>query len=371
MRKYYWKDMHTVFSHIVSNRLSQEYENVATESLSFILHNSESARNGMNKLLRGVAQDMPDLQFRTQQTEQLTKRSIRPDMLGYHERGTRVFIENKFEAGLTNNQPESYLEQLAKCIQPAVLLVVVPEIREETMWGELNRRLKSANIMTTDLGTTPGSIVYSTKTEHGPLLALTSWTRLLSALENEVTDDPSAKSDLLQLRALCDAADRDAFIPISPIVLSDQRTPAFIFQLSSLVQTSIDKAANEGALNLTGTVPQANYERMGRYTYFSSGQEVGCWFGIHFRHWKTYGRTPLWLVFSKHDWCRAREVRPLLEPMAVKEDVFTKFVDDEFLVAIDLACGEEKDQVIRKIVDQLKCIADVLHDLPPKPMKTE
>jgi hypothetical protein len=35
---------------------------------------------------------------------------------------------------------------------------------------------------------------------------------LLSALELEIADDPSARSDLLQLRALCKAADSDAFI---------------------------------------------------------------------------------------------------------------------------------------------------------------
>lgn len=363
--------MQTVFSHIVTNRLSQEYENVATESLSFVLQYSESARNGMMKLLRGAAPDMPDLQFRTQQTEQLTKRSIRPDMLGYHERGTRVFIENKFEAGLTDNQPKSYLEQLAKCTQPAVLLVVVPEIREETMWGELNRRLKVADISATDWKTTSGSIVHSIKTEYGPILALTSWTRLLSALEDEVADDPSARSDLLQLRALCEAADRDAFMPISPSVVSDQRTPAFILQLNSIVQASIDKAVNEGVLNLTGTSARGNWERIGRYANVSSGQEVGYWLGIHFGLWKTYGRTPLWLVFSKTQWGRAREVWPLLEPEAEKEGVFTKFVEDEFVVAIDMAFGEEKDQVVKNVVDRLKWIADVLRDLPPKPVKTE
>ena len=367
--------MPTVFSHIISNRLSQEYENVATESLAFILQYSESARNGMMKLLRGVTPDIPDLQFRTQNTEQLTekqtKRSIRPDMVGYHERGTRVFIENKFEAGLTDNQPKSYLMQLAKCIQPAVLLVVVPEIREETMWGELNRRLECAGISVTDTGATSGSIVHSIKSEIGPILALTSWTRLLSALEDEVADDPSAKSDLLQLRALCEAADRNAFVPLSPAVVSDQRTPAFILQLSSIVQASIDKAVNEGVLNLTGTTRQANWERIGRYAYVSNRRDVGFWLGINFSLWKTYGRTPLWLVFSGSQWGRSREVWPLIEPQAEKEGVFTKLVDDEFVIAIDMAFGEEKDQVVRSVVDRLKWISDAMRDLPQKPVKSE
>ena len=110
--------MQTVFSHIVQKRFSQVNEDVATDALAFVLHSSESARNGMMKLLRGVAPNMPGLRFRTQQTEG----SIRPDMWGYDEGEPRVFVENKFWAGLTDNQPVSYLRQLSEYTQPTVLL---------------------------------------------------------------------------------------------------------------------------------------------------------------------------------------------------------------------------------------------------------
>lgn len=363
--------MQTVFSHIVSNRLSQEYENIATESLAFILQSSESARNGMMKILRSVISDIPDLHFRTQQTELLDQRNIRPDMVGYDEFGTRVFFENKFEAGLTDNQPNSYIEQLTKCIQPTILLVVVPELREETLWSELNRRLIAAGISTTIFPTQSTKIVHSLKTECGPILALTSWTRLLSVLDDEVVDDQSAKNDLLQLRSLCEAADRDAYIPISQSVISDQRTPAFILQLYSIVQATIDKAMSEGGLNTSGTLPQANYERIGRYANVSNRKDVGFWFGIHFRFWKLYGRTPLWVVFTSTHWGRAREVWPLIVPRAEKEGVFTKLVNDEFIIAIDIPPGAEKDVVVGYIVDRMKWVADVLNNLPQKSVKPE
>lgn len=122
--------MKTVFSHIIQKRFSQVNEDVATDALAFVLHSSESTRNGMMKLLRGIAPDMPGLRFRTQQTEG----SIRPDMWGYDGNEPRVFVENKFWAGLTDSQPISYLRQLADYSQPAILLVVVPDAREQTMW---------------------------------------------------------------------------------------------------------------------------------------------------------------------------------------------------------------------------------------------
>lgn len=355
--------MQTVFSHIVQKRFFQVNEDVATDALAFVLHSSESARNGMMKLFRGIAPSMPALRFRTQQTEG----SIRPDMWGYDEGEPRVFVENKFWAGLTDNQPVSYLRQLSEYTQPTVLLVVVPDTREQTLWRELSRRLENAGISAINRDTAAG-IVQTITTEIGPILALTSWTRLLSVLELEVADDPSARSDLLQLRALCEAADSDAFVPISSAEVSDQRTPAFILQLNTIVQASVDLAVTEGVLNINRLMPQASWERIGRYARFSGENSVGMWIGIHFSLWKKHGGTPLWLLFSQSEFGRALEVRPLLEPWAAKEGVLTTFQNGELAVAVNIAFGEDKNQVVRSVADRLKGIADVLYVLNPKPV---
>lgn len=148
--------METVFSYIIQKRFSQVNEDVATDALAFILRSSESARTGMMKLLRGISADIPGLHFRTQQTEG----SIRLDMWGIDEIEPRVFVENKFWAGLTDNQPIAYLKQLAKYTQPTILLLVVPEAREQTVWRELIRRLEGAGISATDRAV-PTGIVFS------------------------------------------------------------------------------------------------------------------------------------------------------------------------------------------------------------------
>jgi hypothetical protein len=125
---------------------------------------------------------MPELRFRTQQTEG----SIRPDMWGFDGVNPRVFVENKFWAGLTDNQPVNYLRQLSEYTQPAVLLFVVPAEREQTLWRELIRRLEDAGISAPDKKTAAGIAQYS-PTSIGPILALTSWTRLLAVLEHETS----------------------------------------------------------------------------------------------------------------------------------------------------------------------------------------
>lgn len=231
--------------------------------------------------------------------------------------------------------------------------MVVPEAREETVWRELIRRLESACISTTKPDV-PTGMVRSITAEKGPILALTSWPKLLSALELELVDDPRARSDLFQLRALCEAADNEAFIPVSSTEITNQRTPKLILQLGSIVQASVDLAVTEGVLNINNLMPQASWERIGRYARFSGDQGVGIWFGIHFGLWQKHGGTPLWLLFSPSKFGRARDVKPLLEPWAFNKGIFTSWENDEFGVAVDIEIGEEKDRVVRVIVDRLK-----------------
>jgi hypothetical protein len=365
----------TVFSHIIQKRLSQENENVATEALAYVLRSSEAARRGMMKFLCGIVPDLPPLWFETQQREG----EIRPDMRGFTGTETRAFVENKFWAGLTDNQPVSYLTQLAASSQPTILLVVAPAAREQTLWRELSRRLRTDDILASERDGASG-MARSVTTQRGPVLALTSWTDLLSALKRETVDDPDARADLAQLAALCDAADDEAFAPVSGVELSDQRTPAFILQLGSIVQKAVDVAEGEkvddavaqNVLNIKpesgsrGRLnPQHSWERIGRYVRIPGKQGAGAWFGIHFGLWKSHGATPLWLVFADSEFGRAPAVSRLIEPWAAKHNISTATNNGEFAIGLDIAVGEEEAGVIRSLVDDLKRIAGVLAALPP------
>lgn len=356
--------MKTIFSHIIQKRFSQENENIATDALTYILESYESARNGMAKLLRNIAPNMPELHYQAQTLTQQEEGSIRPDMWGFDNNETHVFVENKFWAGLTENQPASYLKELAKFPAPTVLLFVVPLAREQTIIRELGQRLAEAGISKKEDEASSQSVLSSVTTDLGPILAITSWTRLLSFLELEVAMDPNAKSDLYQLRALCESADLDAFSPISSKEKTDQRTPAYIIQLGIIVQEAVQKAVNQRILSIKRLLPQADWSRTGRYAKFSIQSGIGFWLGIHFGRWKEYGQTPLWMILFNTEWStnrRLHEVRAKLQLLANKEGMFiTAIQNEELAVAIDIASGEEKDHVVTGVVKQLKKIADAL-----------
>jgi hypothetical protein len=372
--------MDTVLSHIVTKRLSAEKENIATEVLAFILDSNPSAKKGMMKLLKAIAPTMPDLVFKTQMQAniilpdvsdmdsktQMKEGSIQPDMWGYRGDKPRVYIENKFWAGLTENQPIAYLKHLSKYTQPSILLVVVPEVREQTVWHELNRRLikEGVTAMKTE---SPSGIVHTAETGIGPIIAITSWTKLLAFLELELADEPSARSDLLQLKALCDAEDSDAFTPLSAEEISDQRIPKLLLQLSAAVDGSVKLGITEDILDTKGLMPQSSSERVGRYIRFNSTPNFVVWVGINFILWKKYGRTPLWIVFYTNELKKSQAAKLLLEEWSAKNGNFRH--NNEIVIPIDLPTGEDKDQVIRSILDQFKNIIRIYNNplLTPSP----
>ena len=354
--------MPTIFSHVIQTQFSRQNENVATEGLAFILKSSEAARSGMQKLLSGLVPELPPLWFRTQRSED----NKRPDMWGFDEKATpKVFIENKFWAGLTNNQPVDYLRTLAKYPTPTVLLVVAPETRIETLWRELQQRLVNAGLTAADRDAS-GGVAYSVTTSVGPVFAVTSWGRLLNCLEAETLGDRAVRNDLEQLRALCEAADSEAFVPMSPEQIGDQRIPAFVLQLTTIWHAAVDVAARQEVLDLHGTSPQASSERIGRYAYLGKEHYAGVWLGIHFGLWKAHGGSPLWVVFSGSDWGRSRQVRALLEPWAAQQRLSTGGSGEEFAVSLDLLVGADKDEVVKRIVKRLEEIKAVLSVLESK-----
>lgn len=351
--------MSTVFSHIIQKRFSQVNEDVASDALTYILNSSESARNGMMKLLRSIESDIPELRFQAQQTEE----NIRPDICGFDQNEPRVYIESKFWAGLTENQPISYLKKLSEYKQPTILLVIGPEAREQTLQRELIHRLAEGGISISKTDDLEKYKATYFKTDTGPTLAITTWKKLLSILELEVSDDPVTTNDIVQLRSLCESADLDAFLPLSSFEKTDQRIPALILQLGSIIQTSIDLAVSKKVVNIKGFMPKSSWNQIGRYGSFLNKKGIGFWFGIHFDYWKKYGGTPLWLTFPTSNWGRAFEVKSLLDPWASKNGVFTILENNEFAVAIDMLTGEEKDQVIRDIVNTFNEISNVIAPL--------
>ena len=356
--------MKTVFSHIIQRRFSVEKENIATDALEYIIRSSDVARKGMMELLREIDNELPDLWFRTQQEEG----NARPDMWGYHGKTPLVLIENKFWAGLTENQPVEYLRLLSKYSEEGILLMVVPEARLETVWRVMLKRTQDADISISDKQV--GNTIYrAADTDMGPVLAITSWEKLLDTINSKLSEGSKSRNDLFQLRALCDAAESDAFVPISPSLLSDQRIPTMVLQMKSILNRVMEKGVSEGIISTKGLKASHNRSDMAVYNYLSfPGKKGGGRLTLNMKNWRRYGGTPLWLEFVFTGWGRGMEVRDILEPWCVEKGISVHTEKNKFIIGIDILANEEKGAVVKHILSQLRTISQ---QLPPKEEKKE
>ena len=118
-------------------RLTGRTEDIAVEALGYILSHSIAARSGLFELLRAGGAEIPEV---VAVDTQSSKDRTRPDLVGFDDQGReRLLVEAKFWAGLTDNQPQGYLDRLTDNGGATALLFVAPKARLETLWAELCR----------------------------------------------------------------------------------------------------------------------------------------------------------------------------------------------------------------------------------------
>lgn len=112
----------------LAGALSNQTELVATKALAYILARSDAARFALAELLRTGGADVGAMHRVAD--EVVGEGRERVDLVAYDQQGAeRVLIEAKFWAGLTENQPGTYLRRLPSDGRPAVLLFIAPELR--------------------------------------------------------------------------------------------------------------------------------------------------------------------------------------------------------------------------------------------------
>lgn len=181
-------------------------EDAATEALCFILSRSDSARDEFAKFVGDSGKPLPIDSFRTQE---LVNGAF-PDMACFDDDGNHVaFVESKFWASLTSNQPVTYWEALPDD-RSATLLFLAPASRivgidEDSLWGGLIRRLRCAGH---DLDPVdcqePRSFVTAPSKDGQRSLILASWDMLLDRLTQRTVKDADFKAcfEIAELRGL-------------------------------------------------------------------------------------------------------------------------------------------------------------------------
>lgn len=333
----------------LSRRLTDRTEDIAVEALGHIL-SSPAARQALQDVLRSCNTDIGVIS--RVETQSTGEGGERPDLAGFDEQGQeRLLIEAKFWAGLTGNQPVTYLQRLSD-EEPSALLVVAPSQRLETLWTELLRRVLEAEDIHHDDGQSDSEIRFAAVGANR-ILVLTSWQSLtgrIAALASAAGDIQTV-NDIQQLQSLSEQEDSETFLPLRPEQLSAE-FPRLLPHLYRLIDDTIQRLRTKNLVRTSGFTFTSTRNYSVQYMRFCD--VGGAALGIDFGAWRWQDQSPIWLEL------RAGSIHSsTLEKL--RQELSESFQEGSWIyIPIRLKTGVEYDTVLNYVVKQLERIAAIL-----------
>ena len=346
---------------------------LATEALGYILSQSALARGAIQEMLVSGGADVgpiarveTEFKIKVKAREGVKEKNARIDLVGFCEGDAkRALIEVKFWAGLTENQPNTYLDELLKNEEPSALLFVAPELRLNMLWTEV---LRLANAGGFSLSETEGTPLPSAVVNGGPhRLMLTSWRTMLDEMSRKAGGDMTVVKDIEQLQALCDQQDRSAFLPLDAGEAGGNfsKRAVDVYNLYNGVVGRIKKEALVSFKGLAGSRLGANYGRYINLGNPSTGISDAAWVGVHYGFGTRYRETPFWMILG---WGggkpKTEEMRERLDAARQRDGL--DYINTDFgkypvsLIPIHLPTGVEYEVVLNSVVGQIRNIGEIL-----------
>lgn len=324
----------TILGHL-TGRLSGNFEDAATEGLSFLLRRNEAARTRLIKLLSGNGTSLPEnLSFRTRMRD---PQHGCPDLLGSdpgsHER--RVLIEVKFGAALTWRQKTAYRE-LLDSDKPSVLAFLVPGVRLASVHGELEFPGSPH----------PSQSIYRSPPEDDDPVSrvLLSWEHLLEELKDDEVTGEDYACNLAQLEELVEAGGIMTFVPFEPSHLEPEHGRAFR-QLVGIVD------------QLTGDASSAHGGRLGSYIKELPWKihDYRCDLMLSPRLWyQQEYESPLWMAIRTKSRSGSPSGRKIHDALGGEFDVI--LYHDEPTVCLEVQTNVSREEVLTSLNDELESI---------------
>jgi hypothetical protein len=337
--------MSRLFSHVAA-KFGRSPEDLATEGLHFLLSHHVAADAFVDLLNRMCGTDLPGtMNFRTQ--EGTEDGEGQPDMKGTAGDGSvPLLVESKFWAGLTRNQPDGYLRAL-ESVPGAVLLFLVPDIRQRYLWSKVLDRIDDPNAQS---GGRDRCVHLTNRTS----VTMCSWTEVLDTIEAALRREEKSEflGDLAQLRALCDAYSDSGFTPFR----DDELGPGVGKRINQLHRILPNLRSELGdAWAEPGSLAAGQY----RNVFKTKVHGLNAAIGIEYNWWANRGTSPLWLRIKARSADRRTRLMQALMPDIKAFRDGDSFPTDT-LVPLILKTGAEFDDVMDDLANQLHTIADRL-----------
>ena len=329
-------------------KLVNRSEEIVTHTLGHILSSSEASRQALRDFL--LTRDVDIGEIKRVDTQNLGRRGGgTPDLATYDEtEQERLLLEAKFWAGLTSNQPVTYLRRLPKDKQSA-LLFVAPPVRLKELWQELKDRVSVEACFNLSNENVEQEIRWCDVDEHRKLI-LTSWRFLLDSIAAQASravaqtvNDIHQLQDMAELRGF-DSTQRG---PLTP------EFPRSLPLLYGLIDDTVERLIENSRAAVPGGAYRPAVHRVYSVRYMTFCGVESSSFGIYFRDWSTYHHNPLW--FTLHDYGLRQEVVDAL----FKEPFHAHQNGTHIYIPVHLH-GDKYEAVLNSIVEQIERIATLI-----------
>lgn len=344
----------------VALHLARSPEDVATEGLAYILKQSSAAAAALTRLA-GEWSPLGDRRVATIRSQASEDDGSRPDLELSDCSGVPVILlEHKFWAGLTEAQPNTYLERLHDA--GGVLWFAAPSARLPFLWPILHERATSA-------GHLPEALLDSAEVKVARVservsLALSSWGYLLGLIERalEGEGDLDLLADLRQIEGLCARMESAGFLPLTQSDLTGP-TGRLVLQCCATVDGAVELLLREAWASKKGLKSVGG---AGWYGHYVRIHGHGCFLAFDARMWASRGRSPLWLhVYGPGFKYSERAERAIVSHLGHERCITVRDSGDStgLWLPIDLPLGREREDVMRSVASQVAEVAEALDGL--------
>ena len=208
-----------------------------------------------------------------------------------------------FWAGLTNNQPVTYLRRLPKD-KPSALLVVAPPVRLEELWKELKGRVSAEDCFDPSNVNVEPEISWCNVDEHRKLI-LTCWRFLLDSIAAQASSAVARTvNDIHQLQGMAELRGFDS-PPRGPLTPEFPRSLPLLY---ALIDDTVERLIERSRAEIPGGAYRPTVHRAYSVRYMTFCGVESSSFGIYFRGLEHLPSQPS-LVYAARLWLEPRSRR--------------------------------------------------------------
>ena len=325
-------------------RIKGSQEDVATLSLQYIVSGSDKIKSAFNKLISvSLGMSIPiEINYSCQS---VGDNKERPDMSGVDGEGKELLLfEMKFYAGLTDNQPNGYLDRLIQNGGKA-LVFVCPEKRKINLWQKVIALCAEKGRIIEEISDYVAIV-------DGITMTIISWGQIIDELRRVAASDAlEAKSDIEQLAGLCSMMDNTAFIPftaddLGPIIARKEE------RYYQVIDRLFDMLVANKSIHASGKGLKASPNRGGYSRYMTIDEfKVALIYSRTLWMRNSSEETPFWFYVEDDGWHQTDDLKLFLNsfPNKKKEtlnDVITLALIPPLYATLDEIAEDMMKQIL-------------------------